>query len=75
MTISDEVLVGLLGMAVASVPWAFSVHAKVAVIAEAVQHIPEVIDGLRTKVECVEHRTTRNEADIEAIKAATTARH
>lgn len=75
MAISDEVLVGLLGLAVASIPWAFSVHAKVAVIAEAVQHIPEVINGLRTKVECVEQRTARNEKDIEVIKAATAARH
>lgn len=75
MAISDEVLVGILGLAVAAIPWAFSVHAKVAVIAEAVQHVPEVIDGLRTKVECVEQRTTRNEKDIEVIKAATATRH
>lgn len=53
-------------VAIAVIPWAFSIHAKVAVIANSVDCLPEVVAELR---ECLEEHETRLEEHDEAIAA------
>lgn len=69
MQVSDELLVGILGVTLAAIPWAFSIHAKVAVIAEAVRVFPEIVHELRQKVDGHEQRLVSHEKQIEALKA------
>ena len=46
-------------VACAVVPWAFSIHAKVAVIANSVESLPEIVEELREALE--EHEARLNE--------------
>jgi hypothetical protein len=56
--------------ACAVIPWAFSIHAKVAVIASAVQGLPEVVDELRDILREHEHRLDEHASQIQTLKEA-----
>lgn len=58
----------------AVVPWAFSIHAKVAVIASAVEHLPQMVEELRDVLREHEQRLNQHASEIEALKATTTIR-
>ena len=70
MILSDEILVGILGMGVAAIPWAFSIHAKVAVIAESVKIFPEIVQELRRKVDCHEQQLQQHARQIETLQTS-----
>jgi len=55
----------------AVVPWAFSIHAKVAVIASAVETLPEIVEELRTTLQEPAHRLDRHDGQIEALQQTT----
>lgn len=59
--------------ACAIVPWAFSIHAKVAVIASAVEGLPQVVEELRQVLHEHEHRLDQHASEIQALKEKTTA--
>jgi outer membrane murein-binding lipoprotein Lpp len=69
-----EVWMILLTGACAVVPWAFSMHAKVAVIASAVQDLPEVVDELREILREHEHRLDEHASKIQALQETTKLR-
>lgn len=64
---TDEVLIAITGL-VAIVPWAMSIHAKVALIAHAMEGLPELVRDTR-------HRLEKHEQAIQALQAAAVARH
>lgn len=53
---------------VAVVPWAFSIHAKVAVIAHAVEALPEIVEELRDCIAEHESRLEEHDKEIQALK-------
>ena len=59
--------------ACAIVPWAFSIHAKVAVIASAVENLPQVVEELRQVLHEHEHRLDQHASEIQALKETTKA--
>jgi len=65
---TNELLIGLVGVAIAAVPWAMSIHAKVAVIAESVRALPEIVQQLRHQVESHEQRLAYHEQQIKTLK-------
>ena len=65
-------MVGLT-VAAAVVPWAMSIHAKVAVIAKSVEELPELVKELRETLEEHEVRLDRHDEEIKAIKDKATA--
>lgn len=65
-------MVGLTAVC-AVVPWAFSIHAKVAVIASAVENLPEVVDELRDVLREHERRLDHHASEIETLKEKTRA--
>ena len=69
-----EVWMILLTGACAVVPWAFSMHAKVAVIASAVSGLPEVVDELREILREHEHRLDEHASKIQALQETTKLR-
>lgn len=60
--------------ACAVIPWAFSIHAKVAVIASSVQDLPDVVDELREILREHEHRLDEHASKIEALQETTRVR-
>ena len=64
---SDQILIAIT-LFVAVVPWAMSIHAKVALIAHAMEGLPELVHQTHAKLE--EH-----EKAITALQAAAAARH
>lgn len=66
-----EIWMLLLTAVCAVVPWAFSIHAKVAVIASAVENLPEVVDELRDVLREHEQRLNNHASEIEALKEKT----
>jgi ABC-type molybdate transport system permease subunit len=64
----------ILTCACAVIPWAFSIHAKVAVIASAVQGLPEVVDELRDILREHEHRLDEHASKIQALQETTSLR-
>jgi ABC-type molybdate transport system permease subunit len=60
--------------ACAVVPWAFSIHAKVAVIASAVENLPDVVEELREVLREHEHRLDQHASEIEALKKTASPR-
>jgi ABC-type molybdate transport system permease subunit len=64
----------ILTCACAVIPWAFSIHAKVAVIASAVQGLPEVVDELRDILREHEHRLDEHASKIQALQETTRLR-
>ena len=65
-------MVGLT-VAAAVVPWAMSIHAKVAVIAKSVEELPALVKELRETLEEYEVRLDRHDEEIKAIKDKATA--
>lgn len=65
-----EVLMLFATAAVAVIPWAMSMHAKVAVIAAAVENLPDVVEELRLVLKEHEDRLNNHAEEIAAIKAA-----
>ena len=61
----------LISTAAAVVPWAFSMHAKVAVIAETIQTLPRMLEELQTTLEEHEVRLDKHEAEITSLKVST----
>ena len=70
---SPETELWMLGISVAAavVPWAFSLHAKVAVIANSVESLPRMLDELRKTIEEHEVRLNQHDKKIEALGQAT----
>lgn len=62
----DEMLVALTVM-IAVVPWAMSIHAKVALIAHAMEGMPEFVSKTQARLET-------HEQAIQALKTAAAAR-
>jgi hypothetical protein len=73
MTIDTEFWMLLISCCAAVVPWAFSIHAKVAVIAETVQTLPRMLEELQTTMEEHEVRLDKHEAEITSLKVSTRA--
>lgn len=70
-----EMIIGALTAAAAVVPWAFSIHAKVAVIAETVQKVPAMFDELKRTLEHHEARLDAHDAEIQTLKSKATLSH
>ncbi len=69
-----EVWMLVLTAVCAVVPWAFSIHAKVAVIASSVEHLPEMVEELRDVLREHEQRLDQHASEIKALKEKTTLR-
>lgn len=72
---SEQTEIWMVGLTVAAavVPWAMSIHAKVAVIARSVEELPELVKELRETLEEHEVRLNRHDEEIQAIKVSTRA--
>lgn len=64
MSVDAEMWILIATVVVAVVPWAMSIHAKVAVIAHAVESLPEVVEELRLTLQEHEHRLEKHDAEI-----------
>lgn len=64
---TDQVLIAITGL-VAIVPWAMSIHAKVALIAHSMEGLPELVRDTRHKLE-------KHDQAIKALQAAAVARN
>ena len=73
MKIDLEVWLSLIAIGCAIVPWAFSIHAKVAVIANSVESLPEIVEELREALLEHEHRLDEHAKEITALKEKTRA--
>jgi hypothetical protein len=73
MTVDVDLWMLLATVAVAVIPWAFSIHAKVAVIANAVESLPQVVEELRECLEEHETRLAEHDQEISALKKASSA--
>lgn len=58
----------------AVIPWAFSIHAKVAVIANSVEHLPQVVEELRDVLREHEQRLDQHASEIAALKETSKVR-
>ena len=69
---SPETELWMLGISVAAavIPWAFSLHAKVAVIANSVESLPEMFEELRATLEEHEVRLNQHDEEIKALSKA-----
>jgi ABC-type molybdate transport system permease subunit len=65
----------LISAVAAVIPWAFSIHAKVAVIASAVEHLPAMVQELRDALAEHETRLDQHETEIATLKASTRPSH
>ena len=65
-----EVLMLFATACAAVIPWAMSIHAKVAVIASAVEHLPDVVEELRQVLQEHEDRLNEHAEKIAAIEAS-----
>ena len=63
-----EMLIGAMTAAAAVIPWAFSMHAKVAVIADTVQKVPAMFDELKRTLERHEARLDAHDEEIQTLK-------
>jgi len=54
--------------ACAIIPWAFSIHAKVAVIASSVESLPDIIEDVRQSLEEHELRLNEHAQEIATLK-------
>lgn len=68
MTIDVEIVAVLASIVAACIPWAFSIHAKVALIAHSVEALPELVRRLEGKLDTHEDRLDRHEKEIQALK-------
>jgi hypothetical protein len=69
MSPETEIWIVAITVAAAVVPWAFSLHAKVAVIAHSCEQLPEMFAELRDKLAEHEARLDEHESQLAAIKA------
>jgi ABC-type molybdate transport system permease subunit len=65
----------IVSTAAAVVPWAFSIHAKVAVIANSVESLPDVVEQIRKTLAEHEVRLDEHAKKIQTIEEATVTRH
>lgn len=70
-----EVWLAAITVAAAVVPWAMSIHAKVAVIATSVEELPDLVKELRETLEEHEVRLDRHDEEIKTLKDKTAAGH
>ena len=70
---SFEVWALILSSVAAIVPWAFSLHSKVAVIASSVEALPEIVQEIREVLQEHEDQLAEHAQAIEAIQKATGA--
>jgi hypothetical protein len=70
---SDSAELWMVGISVAAavVPWAMSIHAKVAVIARSVEELPALIKELSETLEEHEVRLNRHDEEIKTLKGQT----
>jgi|688.fasta_scaffold350397_2 ABC-type molybdate transport system permease subunit len=68
MTFEVEGWMLIVTVAAAVIPWAMSIHAKVAVIASSVESLPEVVEELREALMEHEHRLNEHAQEIAALK-------
>lgn len=68
-------LIGAITAAAAVVPWAFSIHAKVAVIADTVQKVPAMLDELKRTLQHHEARLDAHDEEIQTLKSKATPSH
>lgn len=71
MSLETEAWLLLISTAAAVIPWAFSLHAKVAVIAASVEHLPELVEELHRTIRDHEHRLDKHEQEITTLKNQT----
>lgn len=74
---SETTELWMLGISVAAavIPWAFSLHAKVAVIANSVESLPEMFEELRDTLAEHEDRLDRHDQEIQALRKAPPTDH
>jgi len=65
----------VLALSAAVVPWAFSVHAKVAIIAHSVESLPEMFEELRHMLQEHESRLNDHDKAIASLKETPSSRH
>lgn len=65
---ANEVWLILISAAAAVIPWAASLHAKVAVIAHSVESLPQVVNELRAVLEEHERRLDKHAEEIATLK-------
>jgi hypothetical protein len=70
MTQETELWIWGLTIAAAVVPWAFSLHAKVAVIAHSVETLPDMFRELKEKLSEHEARLNQHEEKLATLQAA-----
>ena len=70
MSDSVELWMVCISAAAGVIPWAFSIHAKVAVIAETIQSLPGMVTEVRNTLVDHERRLDTHEQKITAIEAA-----
>jgi len=75
MSVEIEFWMLAISLAAAVIPWAFSIHAKVAVIAHAVESLPEMVDEMRQVLQDHETRLDQHASKIEALQKATSPSH
>ncbi len=73
MSDSIELWMVCISAAAGVIPWAFSIHAKVAVIAETIQSLPGMVTEVRTTLVDHERRLNTHEKKITAIETAAAA--
>jgi TolA-binding protein len=73
MSAETEMWMLAISVAAAVVPWAFSLHAKVAVIANSVESLPRMLDEVRKTLEEHEDRLDQHDKKIEALNQAPSA--
>lgn len=71
MSEATELWVIGISLAAAVVPWAMSIHAKVAVIARSVEELPDLVKELRQTLEEHEVRLDRHDEEIKTLKVQT----
>jgi hypothetical protein len=68
MSMEAEAWLVLISVAAAVIPWAVSIHTKVAIIAASVEHLPELVQELHQAIQNHEARLDHHEKEIEALK-------
>lgn len=70
---SFEVWALILSSVAAVVPWAFSLHSKVAVIASSVEALPQIVEEIREALQEHEERLDEHAQKIEALQKTSNA--
>jgi hypothetical protein len=72
---SPETELWMLGISIAAavIPWAFSLHGKVAIIAHSVESLPEMFEELRDTLAEHEDRLDAHDEALQALRTRPTA--